>query len=93
MSPTYFSWQSMINRCTSPKSTGHEHYFDAGITVCDRWRVFENFLADMGERPEGRTLGRYGDVGNYEPENCAWQTMREQKAEQKIKRNLKLLAA
>jgi hypothetical protein len=45
----------------------------------------------MGERPEGKTLGRYGDVGNYEPGNVAWQNWTEQRAEQKMKRDLKFL--
>jgi hypothetical protein len=92
-SPTWQTWESMINRCTNPQATGHEHYFDAGVKICDRWLIFENFLADMGERPEGCTLGRFGDIGNYEKSNCGWQTDREQKAEQKTKRQLAFLAA
>jgi hypothetical protein len=90
---TWQTWESMINRCTNPQATGHEHYFDAGVKICDRWLIFENFLADMGERPEGCTLGRFGDIGNYEKSNCGWQTDREQKAEQKTKRQLAFLAA
>jgi hypothetical protein len=77
-SPTYRSWLSMKNRCQQPASKGWKHYGGAGIKICDRWLMFSNFLADMGERPEGKTLGRIGDTGDYEPGNCEWQTTAEQ---------------
>jgi hypothetical protein len=48
------------------------------VIVCDRWLDFRNFYADLGERPEGTTLGRYGDTGNYEAGNCTWMTSVEQ---------------
>ena len=59
-------------------NAGYKHYGARGITVADRWHKFENFLEDMGERPEGCTLGRHGDQGNYEPGNVSWQTIAEQ---------------
>jgi hypothetical protein len=67
------------------------HYGGANppVLVCERWRGehgYENFLSDLGERPAGTSLGRFGDVGNYCKENCAWQTDAQQKLEQKIKR-------
>lgn len=71
--PTYRSWQGMKKRCR----TDH-HYTERGITVCARWASFEAFLADMGERPEGRTLDRINNDGNYEPGNCRWATLSEQ---------------
>lgn len=77
--PTYDSWQSMLTRCLNPKHREFKYWGGRGITVCDRWRVFENFLADMGERPDGQTLDRWPDKnGNYEPGNCRWATPEEQ---------------
>ena len=95
ISRTYSSWKSMIWRCTNPKGKDWPHYGGAipPVRVCERWRDFENFLADMGERPAGTTLGRFGDVGNYEPGNCSWQTWKEQREEQKNKKQLQFLAA
>lgn len=77
-SPTYKSWVAMRQRCQKPGVKGYHNYGGAGVRVCPRWNSFENFLADMGERPAGTTLGRIGDMGNYEPGNCAWQTTKEQ---------------
>lgn len=77
--PTYRSWQGMIQRCTNPKVPKWKHYGGRGITVCERWRDFTNFLADMGERPDGRTLDRTDPDGNYEPGNCRWATAVEQR--------------
>ena len=79
LSPTYVVWASMLTRCTNPRSTSYPEYGGRGITVCERWRLFGNFLADMGERPTGRTLDRYPNrKGNYEPGNCRWATPRKQ---------------
>lgn len=78
-SRTYKSWQAMKERCTNPKQKGYPSYGGRGITVCERWRTFGNFLADMGERPAGHTLDRYpNNGGNYEPGNCRWATPRDQ---------------
>ena len=77
--PTYKSWRSMLDRCRNPGATKFPEYGGRGITVCDRWLdSFENFLADMGERPAGKTLDRENVNGNYEPDNCRWATPKEQ---------------
>jgi hypothetical protein len=68
----------MINRVTNPNHERWEAWGGRGITVCDRWREFANFLADMGERPPGTTLDRRDNDGNYEPGNCRWATPQQQ---------------
>lgn len=76
---TYDRWCSMINRCTNPNQANFKRYGAAGISVCDRWGSFENFLADMGNCPAGHTLDRWPNGGgNYEPGNCRWATPKQQ---------------
>ena len=77
-SPTYRSWHNMLNRCNRPCHGSYKSYGAKGVKVAERWLKFANFLEDMGVRPEGTTLGRFEDKGNYEPGNCAWQTKEEQ---------------
>jgi hypothetical protein len=77
-SSTYVSWYGMIQRCTNSNHIQWKNYGGRGIKVCNLWRKFENFLADMGERPEGLTLDRIDNEGNYEPNNCKWSTYKQQ---------------
>jgi hypothetical protein len=77
-SPTYSSWTNMWTRCTNTKRDKYKNYGGRGITVCEHWKNFENFLADMGERPEGLTLDRKDNELGYFKENCRWATSEEQ---------------
>lgn len=77
-SPEHRSWSSMLNRVSARKGKYQLDYRLRGITVCERWRKFENFLADMGPRPAGKSLDRIDNDGNYEPGNCRWATQSEQ---------------
>ena len=77
--PTYRAWNSLIQRCTNAANASYKDYGGRGIKVCDRWlESFENFYADMGERPEGMTLDRIDNDKGYEPDNCRWATAEQQ---------------
>lgn len=77
-SPTYQSWCMMKSRCNNPNYTHFKYYGARGITYCERWESYENFMEDMGERPKGYTLDRIDSEGNYTPSNCKWSTRENQ---------------
>ncbi len=74
---TYNSWRSMRSRCLF-NSNNTKNHKDKGITICKEWNDYDTFIKDMGERPEGTTLDRRNNRGNYEPSNCRWSDWREQ---------------
>jgi len=79
LTPAYRSWAAMWARVRGGSHKEHQRLYVArGITACARWESFENFLADMGERPAGRSLDRINNDGNYEPGNCRWATASQQ---------------
>lgn len=80
-SAEYRAWRAMKRRCLNPNEPSFKRYGGRGITICERWYIFENFFADMGPRPGGRleySIERINNNGNYEPGNCIWLPMRDQ---------------
>lgn len=84
----YVAWQLTLDRCSNPNSEGWENYGGRGIAVCERWRDYANFYADMGPRPEHHTLDRIDVNGDYDPGNCRWATAKEQSNNMRTNRRI-----
>lgn len=84
--PLYITYKAMVARCSNPSINGYHNYGGRGIRVCERWLGrdgFWNFVEDMGIKPEGTTLDRIDNDGNYEPYNTRWATPVEQRSNQR----------
>lgn len=86
-SKEYTSYHNMVARCCKPSNKRYKDYGAIGIGVCDRWSSFSNFIADMGECPDGMQLERIDNSKGYSPENCEWAT---RKKNMRNRRNSKI---
>ncbi len=83
-SDEYHTWKHMMQRCFNKNNSRYHQYGGRGITVCEEWKSFDNFLSDMGQRPIKRSLDRIDVDGNYSKENCRWATAKEQMRNRRI---------
>jgi hypothetical protein len=84
VTPELTSWMGMNNRCNNPRGQDYKDYGGRGIRICERWKLYENFLADLGRKPSPRhSIDRIDVNGDYEPENCCWATPVQQRRNQR----------
>lgn len=86
--PTWKTWAGIKARCLNPNEPAFKHYGGRGIKVCRKWLKFEGFYEDMGTRPEGMSIERINNNGNYCKENCKWATQKEQCRNQRSNRKI-----
>lgn len=85
----YRTWANMLDRCRNPNHPQFHYWGGKGVAVCERWKVFKNFLADMGCRPaKGYSLERRDSAQGYSPQNCYWATSEQQS--NNLKSNIRL---
>ncbi|WVQ00651.1 hypothetical protein [Synechococcus phage MC09] len=80
----YNSWAQMRSRCNNPNNPAYSNYGGRGVSVCEEWESFSQFLLDMGARPVNTSLDRIDNSGNYEPGNCRWASKTEQQRNRRV---------
>ncbi len=85
----YIVWDAIIQRCCNPKNPNYKHYGGRGISVCERWRSFDEFYKDMGDPPNEMEIDRKDNNGNSEPDNCRWVTRKENMRNTRRNHNIK----
>lgn len=92
--PTHRIWRSMKCRCLNHKHKDYPYYGGRGITVCTKWiESFTVFHTYMGDRPDGMTIDRINNNGNYEPGNCKWSTRKSQRHNQRVHKNARFITS